>query len=523
MKRELKKKERWYSLRIRPFRTGGDKIDGLLMAWLDIQDLKESELDLQSERGLVSAILDAARDLLVIVLDREGRIAHFNRVCQQLTGFCLAEVRGRPLWNFLAVGQEATTLKADLQNPAFGKQWQTELEWVTKAGVRRLIAWTFRPVLGEDGLVESVIATGTDQTRRAEAQVTAQESTAILHAVLETAPQAILAVNQDGRIVLSNAATERMFGYGREDLLGQPIEQLIPHQLREEHAMHRAKWFMQPVSRAMDARRELAGLRADGVEFPIEVSLSYLRNRHGVIGVTFISDITERKKNELTFLDYQLQLQGLAGSLISAQETESRELARELHDVFSQELAALSMEISTILRTTKTHSSLAPQLAEVGKKIGRLADQMHRTSRQLHPAVLNELGLETALVEECETLSEHSGMRVRLTSTNIPAALPKDVSLSLYRVAQESLCNIRKHASATEVNVRLEGTADGVSLQVADSGDGFDVEAMRKRGGLGLISMEERVRLIGGKFSIRTHAGNGTLVEVFVPLNPSEI
>jgi signal transduction histidine kinase len=175
-----------------------------------------------------------------------------------------------------------------------------------------------------------------------------------------------------------------------------------------------------------------------------------------------------------------------------------------------------------ILPTIKTHSSLAPQLAEVGKKIGRLAEEIHRTSRQLHPAVLNELGLETALQEECETLSEHSGMRVRLTSTNLPAALPEDVSLSLYRVAQESLYNIRKHAGATEVNVRLEGTADGVSLQVADSGDGFDVEETRKRGGLGLISMEERVRLIGGKFSILSHTGNGTQVEVFVPLNLSE-
>jgi len=221
-------------------------------------------------------------------------------------------------------------------------------------------------------------------------------------------------------------------------------------------------------------------------------------------------------------LDYQLQLQRLAASLISAQETENRELARELHDVFSQELAALGMEISTILHAAETHSRLVPQLAGLGKKVGRLADEIHQTSRQLHPAVLNELGLETALHEECETLSEHSGMRVRLTSTNIPAALPEDVSLSLYRVAQESLHNIRKHVGATEVNVRLEGTPDGVSLQVADSGDGFAVEETRKRGGLGLISMEERVRLIGGKFSIRSHAGNGTLVEVFVPLNLSE-
>jgi two-component system, NarL family, sensor kinase len=177
------------------------------------------------------------------------------------------------------------------------------------------------------------------------------------------------------------------------------------------------------------------------------------------------------------------------------------------------------MEVSTLLESAESASPLAQRLADLGKKIGRLADEIHRTSRQLHPAILEELGLVAALREECETFSQHSGIAVQFTPEGVPAALPEEVSLCLYRIVQESLHNIRKHARPNEVRVCLAGTGDGVTLQVEDSGDGFDVVEARKRGGLGLISMEERVRLVNGKFSIRSQPGSGTVVEVFVPLS----
>ena len=117
-------------------------------------------------------------------------------------------------------------------------------------------------------------------------------------ALLEAATQTIVVVDQNGRIVLANAATEKMFGYSRQELVGQPIEKLVPNGLRERHIAHRANWFSQPRNRSMGAGLELAGLRKDGSEFPIEVGLSYLYGRDGTLGVTFIADITERRKNE---------------------------------------------------------------------------------------------------------------------------------------------------------------------------------------------------------------------------------
>jgi signal transduction histidine kinase len=190
-----------------------------------------------------------------------------------------------------------------------------------------------------------------------------------------------------------------------------------------------------------------------------------------------------------------------------------------LHDVYSQELAVLAMEISTLLKSPEMEGPLTERLADLGKKLGDLADDMHRTSRQLHPAILHELGVETALREECDALSEQCGIPVQFLCEGLTAWLSEDVSLCLYRIAQETLRNVRKHAGAAEVQVRLRGEGGGVSLRVEDTGNGFDVEEARKSGGLGLISMEERVRLVNGRFAIRSSRGTGTTVEVFVPLD----
>ena len=144
---------------------------------------------------------------------------------------------------------------------------------------------------------------------------------------------------------------------------------------------------------------------------------------------------------------------------------------------------------------------------------------MHRTSRQLHPTIVEDLGLEAALREECDRYSKQLGIPIGFTGEQVPAPLPNDVLLCLYRVAQESLRNIAKHAKATEITVQLHGRPGGVGLQIEDMGDGFDVNEARKGGGLGLISMEERIRVVNGTFDIRSEPGRGTTVDVFVPLD----
>lgn len=202
----------------------------------------------------------------------------------------------------------------------------------------------------------------------------------------------------------------------------------------------------------------------------------------------------------------QAQLRNFPALLVQAQETERRLLARELHDDLTQKLAALGMEANALGNR------------ELGHKIGGLADDIHRISHQLHPAILDDLGLEAALRDECTSFSQRFGIAVRFHSESVPRSLPSEVALCLFRVAQESLRNIAKHAHASEVRVRLERGRTGISLFVGDSGAGFDVSQARGKGGLGLISMEERIQLVKGYYRIHSRPGVGTEKEFHVPL-----
>ena len=214
------------------------------------------------------------------------------------------------------------------------------------------------------------------------------------------------------------------------------------------------------------------------------------------------------------------ELQALSRRLISAKEEESKRLAREMHDVFSQKLAVLGMDVSALEQQLASLSlPLSNKLRLIGDEIGSLAKDVHQLSRQLHPSILDDLGLTATLRAECAAFSKQHGIPAEFASHNVPESLPRDISLGLYRIAQESLWNAAKHAEAKEILVTLTGAGKEIVLAIDDDGSGFDVEQVRGKGGLGLVSMEERVRLVNGRFSVTSEPGKGTSVEVRIPLS----
>jgi signal transduction histidine kinase len=177
------------------------------------------------------------------------------------------------------------------------------------------------------------------------------------------------------------------------------------------------------------------------------------------------------------------------------------------------------MEASTLLNSKAAlPDGIADRIRDLGRKIGALTEDVHRMSRQLHPKILDDLGLEAALREECIGLSKQLKLPVHFEAKDMPRSIPEDTALSVFRVAQESLHNIAKHARATGVQVSLKRTGREIFLTVEDAGDGFDLDQARREGGLGLVSMEERIRLAGGKFTIHSQPGKGTRIEAQAPL-----
>jgi signal transduction histidine kinase len=196
-----------------------------------------------------------------------------------------------------------------------------------------------------------------------------------------------------------------------------------------------------------------------------------------------------------------------------------KELARELHDDLSQNLAALGREIETLLSPSAQPSrSLSERAREVWRRVTQLARDVHSMSQRLHPAVLDDLGLKAALTEQCWAFSERTGIPAQFESAGEPTRPAADVSLCFYRVAQEGLHNIAKHAGATSVHLTLSSSEEKCTLRIEDNGQGFDPSEAKGKNALGLISMRERARLVNGNFTIRSEYGKGTMLEVSVAL-----
>ena len=215
-------------------------------------------------------------------------------------------------------------------------------------------------------------------------------------------------------------------------------------------------------------------------------------------------------------------LRQLATKLLYSQEEERRRIAREMHDDWTQRLAILGIETAKLEGHLDTKALALPLLHAIREQLVSLSEDVHDLSRQLHPSILDDLGLVEALRSECAGFSRREEIAVDYRPGKVPANLPKDVALCVYRVAQEALRNVAKHAAVKEASLTLVATETELMLRVQDQGVGFDPENGHAQAGLGLSSMEERVRLIQGEFSITSAPGRGTTVEVRVPLPGSQ-
>jgi signal transduction histidine kinase len=217
------------------------------------------------------------------------------------------------------------------------------------------------------------------------------------------------------------------------------------------------------------------------------------------------------------------EVESLAGRLITAQETERSRIARELHDDVNQQLAGLSIALSNVKRELQNGGNGIVQegITRLQQRTMDLADVIRNLSHELHPGVLQHVGLVAALRGHCAEFGRQHAIDVTFSAVDLPGDIPQEVALCLYRVAQEALSNIAEHAAARKAQVNLRSTRDGLELVVADDGQGFDLTEARETGGLGLISLNERVRLVGGSLAVSTEPQRGTEIRAQVPLGGS--
>jgi PAS domain S-box-containing protein len=249
----------------------------------------------------------------------------------------------------------------------------------------------------------------------------------------------------------------------------------------------------------------------DGTPLVLEMGLDITQHKQAEAGL---------RASEEALRQSQERYQMLAGHLLTAQEAERKRLARELHDDLSQRLAALAMEAEAFERQKFLLSEAGQvRLKEMKDKLVELSIDVHAMSRRLHPSILDDLGLADAVESECAMFRKRDGIVVNYQTENIRREVPPNIAVCLYRIVQEALRNISRHAEATEVAITLVGEDQAIRLSIRDNGKGFDPGQKTSKVGLGLDSMKERANLIGGDFSAKSQPGQGTVIEVLAPLS----
>jgi PAS domain S-box-containing protein len=379
-----------------------------------------------------------------------------------------------------------------------------EVRWVNNRGVA---------TYDQHGQPLRVIGTTIDVTDRRRVEEALRESEARLRAILETAVDAIVTIDEAGVIESVNPATERMFGYGASELRGRNVSALMPEPYRGEHDRYVQSYLRTGNAKIIGIGREVLGLRKDGSVFPIDLSVSEFSVAGRRMFTGIMHDISNRRRLEREILE--------------ASTNEQRRIGHELHDGLCQELTGISFATEILSR------QLQDKAPEVLPRVRKLADEVDQTithartlARGLNPVEIHGESLVSSLDDLARRVSETFGISCRFRSEgNGDTTIRDNLTAShLYRIAQEAISNAIRHGAAKQIDVRLKTEAGNLFLSVADDGKGFKKQddaavPQEKPGGIGLQTMTYRAKVINGILDVRPRPGRGVVVTCSIPLD----
>jgi PAS domain S-box-containing protein len=352
--------------------------------------------------------------------------------------------------------------------------------------------------------------------KRRQAERSQRDSEEQVRLAVTAAGAGLLSLDREGSVVWATDRARELYGFIRDEPV--PLDNLLQVVHPEDQML-----VHQATQRAWETGDDI------NIEYRLilpDGTVRWVAMRGGVpsrepevdpLFMGAIIDITARKQTDATLRHHEQELAALAGRLINNQEEELRRLSRELHDDLTQKLAVLAIDAGMLEKTVlPLHAETAAELQKLKSRLIEVSNEVHRISRQLHPAVLDDLGLIQAAQTECDAFRKRTGIDLTFEARDVTAKLPPDVALCLYRVLQEALQNMAKHSRASEAHVLFEERPDALHLLIQDFGIGFD-RHQATGGGIGLSSIRERVRLANGTLTIESEPGEGTGIHVIIP------
>ena len=510
---------RCYLRRALPYKSKDDHIEGVLITFVDIT----SRMVAESQTRRLASVLWASNDA-VIVHDFTGRIISWNRGAEVMFGYSAEEalqVNARdlaPAEKSDEVLTYTSSLRNDIAVPAF------ETQRLTKDGRVLDVELSVTAYRDERGELIGVATTERDVTQRKRTAAVLYETEERSKAVLNTATDAIITINHRGLIVTVNPATEHMFGYSQEELLGQNIRLLMHSPDREEHDGYINRYVETEEARMIGIGREVKGLRKDGETLEIDLAVSRIDHLGLFTGI--LRDITPRK---------QLQKQ-----VLEIADEEQRRIGQELHDGTGQELTGLSLFAGTLVdmlhdapknSNTEVESWLLTEddLQRIRQTATRLSEgivEAHHHVQQLShgimPMQIEVEGLTAALAELANSTNVEQKLRCRFDNPTPVVVANKTTATHLYRIAQEAVNNAVRHSRADQISITLSSGGDKIVLEVIDNGVGIrQAPAMSSKtsgrpSGFGLEIMDYRAGIIGGQLRVTRRDSGGTSVRCVV-------
>lgn len=469
------------------------------------------------QNAIIHATVEA-----VITVDEQQRIVLFNPAAQRMFGCSEQEAIGSDLSRFIPERFRAAHREHVRE---FGRSRMAER---LMSGDREILGLrssgdefpvegsiSHVEVAGEDGAQHAFFTVLLrDISERQETQRRLDRLQKRYQVILDQSPTAIC-VAESGRIAMANVACLELFGAkNAAAMLGRDLLEFFPADARPDLLARIARayagdprtWFEQHI------------VRHDGDWRDVEISAARVPD-HGHEAVQLvIRDVTERNRIDQMLTNSREELRRLSGNLIQVREEERRRIARELHDELGQRLAAIRMLISPLATTPTGCEELHARIEEAEQMVDELVKAVRRIASDLRPAMLDDLGLAAAIEWLAADCAKLTGLQVSMSCQTPDEGIPDAARTAAYRMVQEALTNVTRHAGASRVDIEVRRTDDTLTVRVTDNGIGLMPSATRKAGSYGLMGMRERAHLLGGSLAISSEPGCGSSIEMRIPL-----
>lgn len=482
----------------------------IVCSFVDITERKRAAEALAKQEKLYRTLFELAPSGILLE-DAEGRIVDVNStVCRNL-GYTRDELVRMTIYD-LAHPEGRGAVKRHMARIFAGEILHHAVKNVRKDGAMSFMELHETRFPLPDG-TDGILVLSNDITERMKMEASLRESEEQFRNLFELSPVGKFLLDLKGKIVAVNERGSAIYGYSRAGILGKNVRKIVPRRLASRYprlvAAVRAKQIL---------RFDSEGKRRNGATFPVELAVSLFPWKGREHLQVLVQDITEKRR-----VAEAENIRRISGALLQIQEEERKKIARDLHDHIGQDLAAIKISLGmSKIRLPAREAAARTEIEETVRLVDKAIGDVRSLSSSLRPASLDELGLVPCLRHEFDYLASRGGLAIELAAGRLGGRLPPEKEIVVYRIVQEAMTNILKHARARRVRVRLSRRGGLVRLSVSDDGRGFHPKDGKSPPGLGLLGMRERVTLAGGKFAIASRPERGTRIVVTLPSAPGK-